>query len=124
MITNPVELATQRRITRAFIDADYEMITLMPRTQSKSSSGGYKYTKGTPRAPQKFHVVERVTNAMPRTRVQGGDQREEDFTLVGNWDAQVAVHDIFDLHSAQWEVVAVAHPNGYEQRATVLRYGR
>lgn len=124
MITNPTELATQRALTAAFIEANYETIVLTPRTQGKTTTGGFQYNNQPPRAPQKFHIIERVSNAMPRTRVIGGDQREEDFTLLGYWDAQVAVHDIFDLNGAQWEVLALMSDNGYERRATVMRYGR
>jgi hypothetical protein len=123
VITDPAELAAQKRITTDFINRDFELITLTPRTQTRTSTGGYVFTPGTPRAPQKFHVIERVSNAMPRTRVVGGDQRIEDFTLLGNWDAVVEPHDIFTMDGAEWEIVSVARDNGYERRATVIRFG-
>lgn len=122
MITNAAELAAQRRITADFIDRDYDMVTLTPRTQARSTTGGFTWTNGVPRAPQKFHFIERVSNAQPRTRVVGGEQREEDVTLLGLWDAQIVVHDIFTLKGTDWEVVAV-HDNDYEIRATVIHYG-
>lgn len=124
MLTNPREIAVNRKNTAAFIDADYELVTLTPRTKTRSNTGGFTWTKAAPRAPQKFHFGERVTNAMPNNHVPGGTQRTEDYTLLGNWDAAIEVNDIFTRSDgSEWEVVALQTENGYERRATVIRYG-
>lgn len=124
MITNPTELKVNRQNTAAFIDANHAVITLTPRTQTRTGTGGFTWTTGTPRTPQKFHFGERVTNAMPTNRVAGGTQRVEDYTLLGNYNAAIEVGDIFTLDGADWEVVALQQENGYERRATVIRYGQ
>lgn len=123
MITNATELAVNRRNTAAFIAADPETIALTPRARTKTGTGGYTWTDLPPREPQDFKVVERNSNAITRTRVAGGEQAEEEFTLVGNWDAVVAEHDVFTLRGQDWEVIQVDWFNGYEQRAQVRRYG-
>lgn len=124
MITDPTELAVQRALTAAFVDANFETIVLTPRTRVKTTTGGIKFTDQAPRAPQRFHVVETNSRAAVNPRVQGGSQDETQFSLVGYWDAQVAVHDRFVWNGEECEVAAVELFNGYEQRAVVNRYGR
>lgn len=124
MITNPIELATQRRLTATFIAADPETITLIPRVSQKTSGGGREWVEQTPREPQEFKIVERVTGARSNTRVAGGEQREEEFQLIGEWDAQVEARDIFVHRGREWEVAQVEWDNGYEKRASVVAYGR
>lgn len=124
MITDARELATQRELTRAFIDADFETLTLTPRVSGKTSTGGRGFTNQAPRLPQKFKIIENVSRAMTNTRVPGGEQHEEEFTLLGYWDAVIGVYDIFTLRGATWEVISIEWDNGYEQRAQVRRFGR
>ena len=123
MIKDKQELAAQIRMTHAFVDADFEWITLIPRKQVRSSTGGLKWEEQAPREPQKFHITERVSNAMMDNRVAGGTQDEEEMTIVGYEDAVLAAHDIFTLRGSQWELKSVSWFNGYEQRAQVIRYG-
>lgn len=124
MITDPLELSTQRELTRAFIAADSETIVLIPRIMEKTSTGGRALVEQPAREPQDFKVIENVSRARSDTRVGGGEQHEEEFTILGNWDAVIGVHDIFTLRSAEWQVISVEWNNGYEQRAQVRRYGR
>lgn len=124
MITNPVELAAQIAMTAAFIDADPETITLIPRTSQKTAAGGRVWVEGTPRTPQTFKVTERVSTARIENRVPGGEQREDDMVLIGLPDAVIEAKDIFSLRGSEWEVIEVQWDNGYEKRASVRRYGR
>jgi hypothetical protein len=124
VITNPTELAVNRRNTAVFIAADPDSIVLTPRTKQKTGTGGFSFVEGEPRVPQDFHIIPRNngTGTTP-TRVAGGQMREVEFTLMGNWDAQIAANDIFDHDGARWEVLSVDPPNGYEILAQVVRYG-
>lgn len=119
---NATEQLVQRQLTAAFIEADFEMITLIPRELDKTSTGGKNFIEQPPREPQKFHIIEK--GGAKDGRVAGGTQHEEEFTLLGNWDALIGKHDVFTLRGNRWEVVKVEWGNGYEQRALVLRYGR
>lgn len=124
MITNASELATQRRITTAFIAADPETIVLIPREQTRTTTGGFVWTELTPRDPQDFKVIERVSGAATNNHVPGGQQHENEFTILGEHDVAIGVHDVFDLRGSRWEVAEVDWDNGYERRAAVIRYGR
>lgn len=123
MITNPMELRAQRAITKALVDSDYEEITLTPHTRNRTTTGGFTMEPGAPREPQRFHVVEKVSNAAVNNRVAGGSQTERQYTLLGYWDAEVEVHDKFEYNGGQWEVVELEWDNGYEKRAAVIRFG-
>jgi hypothetical protein len=53
-----------------------------------------------------------------------GVQREVEFELLGEWDAVIGVYDVFELDDdSRWEVVGLAHFNGWEQRALVSKIG-
>lgn len=118
------ELRAQRAITAAFVDANYQEIVLIPQIETKTSTGGKTWTDGAPRAPQRFHVIERVSSARIDTRVPGGEMRAEDFTLLGYWDAEIEVKDHFYFQGGHWEIQSIEFENGYERRASVIRYGR
>lgn len=124
MITDPIELAVQRDLTRAFIAADQDLIVLIPQVEIKTPTGGRTTEDGTPRDAQAFHFSERNSTARTATRVPGGEMREEEYTLIGNWDAIVEVKDRFSFGGAEWQVAALERENGYERRAAVIRYGR
>lgn len=124
MIADPVELETQRALTAAFIAADPETITLTPRLSVRTTGGGRVWQEQAPRTPQDFKVVQRVSGAATDTRVPGGEQREEEFMLVGHWDAVIEPEDVFDYRGGSWQVLEIEWDNGYEKRAQVRRYGR
>lgn len=126
MIANPTELRVQRRNTAAFIAVDPETIVLTPREKTRTTTGGTVWTELPPREPQVFKIIPRSqTGAVSiDNRVGGGTMQEIEFTLLGNWDAQIGPHDIFRHDGAQWEVFEVDPSNGYEQRAQVVRFGQ
>lgn len=124
MITDPVELATQRELTRAFIAADHETIALTPRISQKTTTGGQIFVEQEPREPQDFKLIELAIRSRTETHVPGGDHQEGDYTLLGNWDAVIGDRDIFTHDGGQWVVVSLEQDNGYEKRATVRRHGR
>lgn len=123
MITNPLELATQRELTRVFIEQDFEWLTLTPRVQVKTATGGYVFQGQPSRAPQMFKIIENMSVARTSLRVPAGTQRKEEFTLLGKWDSLIAVNDIFTFRGTQWEVVDQVWDNGYERRAQAIQYG-
>lgn len=110
-------------MTRAFINADHEVIVLIPHERTKTATGGHEDKALPPRDPQKFHVIEANT-AAPTTRVAGGEKQTAEFVLLGEHDAQIAPLDRFSLRGAEWQVDALQWDNGYEQRAYVIRHGR
>lgn len=121
---NPAaELAAQRRVTKAFIAADPEAITvtLTPHTRVRQPSGSYKDVDGTPRAPQRFKLSEMAFDQRPTITV-AGVERLIDYHLIGPHDAIVQVGDWWMDGPTKYEVVGFTDGFGYETKAQVIRH--
>lgn len=119
---NERELAVQRRLTKAFIDTAPVALQLVPRVKNRKPSGGFAWEEQPPRSSQVFKLIEPGTIPLP-IRTVDGVQREVEFELLGVHDAVIGQHDVFSHGGHRWEVLEVAFPNGWEQRALVARYG-
>lgn len=117
-----LELDTQRELTTAFILTQPVEITLVPREKIQKPAGGFAWADAPPRPPQVMRLIEPGNIPRPTVTVDGV-QREVEFELLGEWDATIGRFDTFDLDGKHWEVVEVAHFNGWEQRALVSRLG-
>lgn len=117
------ELDIQRRLTRAFINTQPVMITLTPRTRTKTSTGGVLMTDGVPRGPQKLRLVEPGDSGgrLP-IRAADGLEREVEYILLGEHTAEIGKYDIFTYAGSRWEVAALMHDNGWEKRGLVVRF--
>lgn len=118
------EIAVNRRLTHEFIMRRPVTITLVPRNQVKKPAGGFVWADQTPRPPQVMTLIEPGDSGLrPATITADGIERVVDFELLGEWDAAVDRNDRFTNDEADWEIVALAPFNGYEQRAMVSRRG-
>ena len=117
-----IDMATQRRLTKDFIDALPSTITLIPRSKVKQPAGGWVWVDGTPRPPQVVSVVESGQNPTPEVTLDGV-QREVLFHLVCEHTASIARHDVFTHNGKDWEVVELWYDNGWEIRALVAGRG-
>lgn len=122
-----MELRAQRKLTTAFIKTQPVVLTLHPRERVKQPAGGFTWTTDPegPRDPQTMRLNEPtlgVGNTRP-TITQDGIERVVEFILLGAWDAEIGVYDVFDHGGGRWEVVQLVHDNGYERRAIVARHG-
>lgn len=121
-----LELDVQKRLTTAFINTAPVTVTLQPRTKGRTSSGGFVWQKGVPRQPQVMRLIEvnsTVGVAPEPTLTADGQQREMKMILLGEWDAVIGQNDTFEAVGYHWEVVELAHFNGWERRAQVVRIG-
>lgn len=116
------ELAIQRRLTTAFISTQPVSITLVPRDKVKQPAGGFRWVEQDPRTPQVMRIIEPSEIPLPVVTVDGV-QREVVMQLLGEWDATIGQFDIFTHGGHSWEVVRIAHFNGWEQRALVAKHG-
>lgn len=116
------ELVIQRQLTVAFILTQPVEITLVPREKVKKPAGGFGWADQAPRPPQTMRLIEPGTIPRPVVTVDG-IQREVEFELLGEWNATIGRFDTFSHDGARWEVVEVAHFNGWEQRALVSKVG-
>jgi hypothetical protein len=120
-----MDLATNRRLTKAFIDFLPTELTLIPRARVKKPAGGYAWEEQAPRAPQTFTIIEGGgIGALPRPTITAdGVERVVEFQLLGEWNAELARGDVFTHKGKEWEVVDLFHDNEYERRALVSARG-
>lgn len=123
---NAVELATHRVNTRAFIAADPLRIALQVRGSARTPSGALARERQSERPLQTFKLImQSPAGSSIEQRTEDGTERQVDYILLGEWDAQVAVGDYWDDAAGQrWEVVALVPRNGYETRAVVEAHGK
>ncbi len=116
-----VELRVQKRLTTAFINTQPISVALTPRQKVRTPTGGAKLEELAPRDPQTMRLVE-----PPKPQLEialDGIQREVEFLLLGEYDAELGVYDTFSHDGHDWEVVQLYHFNGWERRAAVARLG-
>jgi hypothetical protein len=120
-----VDLATQRKLTLAFIDQIPATIVFIPRSKEKAPSGGFVWKDGLPRDPQVVTFIETsAQGGWPRPVLTlDGVERVAEMQIVAAWDATIAVHDVFTHQGKEWEVIGVFYDNGYEARALVSGRG-
>jgi hypothetical protein len=119
------EVATQRRLTTAFINRLPTTVILTPRARQKSPTGGVKWVEGEARDAQTMTLIELGTaagNPEPVKTVDG-IERTVQFELLGEWDAELARYDTFTHQGKDWEVIDLFYDNGYERRALVSARG-
>jgi hypothetical protein len=117
-----IDLAVNRRLTKAFIDHYPVTLTLVPRAKVKKPAGGWAWEEQAPRDPQVVTLIE--PGAIPRpTLTVDGVERMVDFELLAEHTAQVARGDIFVHQGREWEVTEIAYDNGWEIRALVTGRG-
>lgn len=114
------ELATQRLLTNQFIAANPSVLTLIPRERVKTGSG-VKWDDQDPRPVQVGRLIDLSGTATLVTA--DGRQRQQTFQLLLPWDGEVGLYDYWnDSEGIRHEVSDLLPDNGYERRATVVRY--
>ena len=115
-------LQVNRRLTRAFIQANPVTLVLTPRSKVRTPTGGTKWQEGTPRAPQVMTLIEPPTDPVP-TVTADGVERRVNFMLLGRHDAAMERGDVFTHQGRDWEIVEMFYDNGYEKRGMVSGRG-
>lgn len=122
-----IELAAQRRITRAFIAAHPVSVTLIPRSVVKTATGT-KLVDQPAREPQTVRLIDQSAAGGTTPGVvtsADGQQRKVEFQMLGAFDAEFGLHDYWlDSAGVRLEVAELLPYNGYECRAQVVRYGQ
>ena len=115
-------LDAQRAVTAAFIAEDPTEIELIPQVETISDGGGRVRVLGTPRAAQTFKLIPMTYDQRP-TVTAGGVERTIDYTLLGAWDCDAEVWDIWMPDETEYYlVVAVSPGHGYERKLLVERH--
>lgn len=118
-------LALNRKLTKAFIDANPVTLILTPRTRAKKPAGGWAWEEGTPRDAQVMTLIEQTgLSGQPKPVVTvDGVERRVEFELLSEWDAALTAGDVYTYQGKEWEVVELWIDNGYEKRAMVIARG-
>lgn len=119
-----VELAAQVAVTEGFISTRPVTLTLVPMRKVPDGKGGMKRTASPARPPQIMRFVESGSLRADLRSTDTGEQWAQDAVLLAMPDAAIEVDDEFEWDGSTWKVEEILFPNGYETRATVLRYGR
>lgn len=117
-------LATQRRLTSAFIATKPTSIVLTPKADQITPGGGRKRIEGPARDAQTVLLSEpRDSGQRQPVRAGDGIQRDIDYLVVMEWDAVIERNDWFEYAGEIYDVVEVMPYNSYEVRALAIRRG-
>ena len=115
----------QRAITSAFIADDPTEVILVPTVETITSGGGRSRVPGVARASQTFKLIPMTFDQRP-TVTSGGVERIIDYTLLGTWDCEADVWDIWwpdgEDTGEYYLVVAIAPGHGYERKLLMERH--
>jgi len=120
MVASATELAIARLNTEKFISLDPTVITLTPR-QDVWVAGTKKRQSLPDRSEQIFKVIWLPGDGIAYT-IDGITMRFN-FIVVGNYDAEVAIGDFWQVGNQQNEIDYVFPNNGYEVKAGGTSHG-
>jgi hypothetical protein len=121
-----VELKIHRMNTKAFIDVRPVQLELLRPTMVRAKTGGQKPGSLQLLPPQTMRIIESQYRVQNTVTLSDGTQREADFMLLGEWDADMKQDDYWvDPETGRnWIVGDVIRPNQYEQRGLVVERGK
>lgn len=117
-----LELDTQRRLTKAFINTMPVSLVLTPRTKQSTPAGGFKWQDGAAREAQTLRLIEPSSDPTPTVTLDGV-VRVVNYELLGEYNALMDRYDTFSYAGKEWEIVEMFIDNGWEKRAMVSGRG-
>lgn len=118
-MTSESEVIAQTAVTSGFIAADPTTITLIPRVRTATSTGGWAYVDGAPRAPQLFKMSLLNYDERPTFTLAGGVSRRIDYHIIGMPTAIVELNDYWMVDTDKYEVVGFSEGHDYMVKAFV-----
>jgi hypothetical protein len=117
------EAAIQRQNTRAFIAADAELVALVPRVKETTASNGVVYRDLPPLPSQVMRLIPSTSNRAVERQTLDGTLVFPEYTLLGEYNAQMERGYRFVLEGNRYEIVMVNEKRDYETKAEVVRIG-
>lgn len=111
---NSAELTVQRYATMQFIAANPSEITLTSRNEAMVN-GTVVSTFGGPRPPQIFRLIWLEEKGVYEKPPSG--TRKFDFAIVGEYDAELAIGDFWEVGEQEFIIEAISPFNGWEVKA-------
>jgi hypothetical protein len=109
--------------TKAFIDADPSMITVMRDVMISDGAGGKK--RGTPVTVRVDEIVRMIpqgadnATSNPITQTTNGSLDRPDFVLLGMPGLALQRNDYFDWREDTWKILSIRQSPAYETKADV-----
>ena len=114
------EIQVQREITRHFIAADLFEIELHRSVKVNTSDGGYRWEEMTFIESQNVRVVPQIDKE--EEQANDGTVIVSDLVVIGEYNFDVHIGDIFEWKSGVWKVVSVDDSPDYIKKAEAARY--
>jgi len=121
------EQLAQRRLTREYIKLSPLHVRMTSYERLDDDMGGWRYIRGEQRYTQTFRLIENSqagSNAAVVSINVDGVVREIEFLLLGDYCADIRLHDRFEKDGDEFQVVEIWPDNGWEKRASVIRHAR
>lgn len=112
-----------RDSTTWYIGRDATTVVMVPQTRLRAPGGGFTLVAGTPRPAQQVKLIGVSQDGI--SPGEGGTDRQFEYTIVAEWDAQITLNDRFeDSRGNPFYVYAIEPFNGYEVKARARAYGK
>lgn len=124
---SPTELRIQKINTRAFIDADFVILTLHTREKMMSGTEKGMFVDGPDRPPQKFRLITQQPSPYAGARANTTEASTASFqyVLLGTADAEMEIYDWWTLPTGQHvEITTMMPDNGYERKGMCSVFNR
>lgn len=118
---NAVELAIQRKATKAFIDDKPTNLVLHTAVDSVIEGGTQRTVPGADRPEQTFRIIWLSETGIYERPPEG--TRRFDFAIVGEHDAELAIGDFWEDGEQEYRIEAVTPSNGWEVKAHGVSHG-
>lgn len=117
------ELKAQRRVTSAFIEADWIDVVLQRSPRTPDGAGGVLVGDPVPQPAQRFRLIPQEDGATARTTAEG-ELATPEFMLMGEWDCDMQRWDGFTLPDGRRFQIVYIDNRQYEVKgeATFLGY--
>lgn len=107
----------QRAVTAAYIATDPTEVIIRRPGKVSDGSGGFRINGESPLPPQTVRIISAGTGSTRRT--VDGEEEQPDIVLLGEWDADIQVDDVFMFDGDDYQVQTVLADLGYETYAEV-----
>lgn len=119
-----VELRILSAQTKAFIDADVEEISILPReVRTEDGAGGWILETGAPLPAIRVRLIPQ-SDKVPEASSLEGSRRAPEFVLVAMPGEDITANDRFEWRGNMWEITQVHDKPEYELKGDVSLHGR
>lgn len=122
-----MELQINRDNTAAFIAADPVELILTRVVKDEDGAGGYKNVKHQMPNSQRFRMIP-SNDRMPEVIASNGTYPRPEYTLLGEWDADLMEDDEFEFQEVVYKIINPVRPvhtdKAYERKGDVIRRER